>query len=64
VGRFNEGRVNIDDAHCGKLSTVTCIEVKEEINQRVRDNRKISTHEIISDMSTSQRKKLCKSGLR
>jgi hypothetical protein len=38
VERFKGGRTNVDDACSGRLLTVTCVEVKRHIEQRIRDN--------------------------
>lgn len=40
----------------------THIEIKQQVDQCVRKNRKISTHEEASEMSTIKRDKWCKNG--
>jgi hypothetical protein len=45
-------------------STVTCVGVEEEIDQRIRDNQEISVNEIVPEMRISRGKKQCKIGLR
>jgi hypothetical protein len=57
------GRKSVD-ASSGRLSTATCVEVKEQNDYRVRDNRRISVDETASDMSTTHGKNRCKNGLR
>jgi hypothetical protein len=43
VERFKGGRTSVaDDARSGRPSTVTCVQVKEQVDQRIRDNRRIS----------------------
>lgn len=44
-------------------STVTCVEVKVHIHQRIRDNREISTDENASEIIISHRQKWWKTGL-
>jgi hypothetical protein len=44
-------------------STETCIEVKEQIEQRIRDNRKISSEQTAYEMSISYGKKWHKNAL-
>jgi hypothetical protein len=34
--------MSVDDARSGRPSTVTCVHVKEQIDQRIRDNQRIS----------------------
>jgi hypothetical protein len=47
--------MNIENAaHSGRMSTLTCAEVKEQIDQRIRDNRRISTDEAASGVSTTE----------
>jgi hypothetical protein len=48
----------------GRLSTVSCVQVKEQLERRIRDNRKISTDETVSEMSVSHGRKQYKSNLR
>jgi hypothetical protein len=57
VERFEGGRTSVVDAGCGRPSTVTCVEVKHQIDRRIRDNRRISTDKTISEMSISHGKK-------
>jgi hypothetical protein len=38
VERLKGRRTNVDDARSGRISTVKCIEVKEQIDQRIREN--------------------------
>jgi hypothetical protein len=38
--------------------------VKEQIDRRIRDNRRISTDETVSEMSMMKLKKLCKNDIR
>jgi hypothetical protein len=37
-----------DDARSGGSLTVTCVEVKERIDQRIRDNRRMKIHYVAS----------------
>jgi hypothetical protein len=46
-----EGWTSVDVACSGRSSTVICVEVKEQIYQRIRDNRRLSTDETVSEMS-------------
>jgi hypothetical protein len=46
VEGFKEGRTNIDGA-CSGSSTVICVEVKEQFDQRIRDNRRIPIDETV-----------------
>jgi hypothetical protein len=48
----------------GRPSTVSCVEVKEQINQRMRDNRRNVTVGTVSKRSISHGKKRCQNGLR
>jgi hypothetical protein len=43
VERFQGGRSSddVDDARSGRPSTDTCVEVKKQIYQRIRENRRI-----------------------
>jgi len=43
----------VDDTHSERPSAVTYIELMEQINQCIRDNRRIITVEIASERSTS-----------
>jgi hypothetical protein len=43
------------DARSGQTSTVTCVEVKEQIDQRIRDNEKWAS--LISEMNSGREKK-------
>jgi hypothetical protein len=38
VERFKGGRTSVDNERSGWPSTVTCFEVKQQIDQRIRDN--------------------------
>jgi hypothetical protein len=51
-GRFKGGWTSVDDERTGR-STVTCNEVKEQIDQRIWDNRRISIDETASETSIS-----------
>jgi len=49
VGKFRGGRTSVVDVgNSGRSSTVTRDEVKEQIHQRIRDSRRISSDEISS----------------
>jgi len=57
-------QMNIENAaHSGRMSTLTCAEVKEQIDQRIRDNRRISTDEAASGVSTTEWKERCKNDI-
>jgi hypothetical protein len=59
------GRMNIvHDVRAERPSSGTCVEAAEQINQRIRDNRKICIDEISSEMSIILGIKWCKNGLR
>lgn len=45
------------NSRSGSLSTVTYVEVMAQIDQRFRDNRRMNTDEIITEMSISRGKK-------
>jgi hypothetical protein len=47
----------------GRPSTVTCITIKEQIVQRIRDNRRISTDETALETDIVYGKKRCKNDL-
>jgi hypothetical protein len=47
-----------------RLSTFSCVEAKEQIDQHIRDNRSISSKEITWEVNIIYGKKLCKTGLR
>jgi hypothetical protein len=36
--RYEGMRIGVDDASSGRSSAVTCVEVTEQIDQRIRDN--------------------------
>jgi hypothetical protein len=38
VERFRRGRTIVDDALSGRTSGVTCVEIKDQIDKRIRDN--------------------------
>jgi hypothetical protein len=60
VGSFEAVQTSVvDDACSGRSSAVTCVEVKEQIRQRIR-----GAEEIASETSTSRRKKRHTSDLR
>lgn len=42
----------VNDTCSEQTATLTCVEVKEQIYQHIRDNRKLGTDEISSEMST------------
>jgi hypothetical protein len=47
-GDVKGGRIStIDDARFGKLSAITCVKVKEQMDQHIRDNQRISIIEIV-----------------
>jgi hypothetical protein len=58
------GRTGVDGACSGQSLTVTYVEVNEQIDQHIRDNRRISTDEITSAVSISNGKNWCKNGLK
>jgi hypothetical protein len=63
--RFKVGRTSVNTgASSEHSSTVTCVEVKEQIDQRIRDNRKMDVVEIGSGTSIHNGKMLYKNGLR
>jgi len=41
-----------DDGRSGRQSIVTRVEVKEQLGQRIRDNRRISTYETASERAS------------
>jgi hypothetical protein len=45
----------VDDACSGWPSTVTCVEVKEQTDQHIRDNRRICTNGTTSETSMMER---------
>jgi hypothetical protein len=59
-----EGRRSVDDVRSGRPSTVKCIEVKDQIDKRIRDNRGVSTDETASETNITHVKKRCRNGLR
>jgi hypothetical protein len=58
VGRFKGGERSEGQ------SIVIYVEVKEQNSQRIRDNGRISTDEIASEVSIINGKSRCKNGLR
>jgi hypothetical protein len=49
---FKEGRANIvEDKHSDRSGSVVCVEVKQIINQRIRDKKRISADVIASEIS-------------
>jgi len=61
VERFRGGRRSIvDDRRSGQPSPVTCVEAKEQLHQRIRDNRIMSIQEIASKMNINHGRKSCK----
>jgi hypothetical protein len=48
----------------GRSSTVKSVEVKEQINQRIRDNLRISNDKTASEMRISVGTNLCKGDLK
>jgi hypothetical protein len=61
--RFKEGRVGVNES-CGRPSTVTCDEVEMQVNQRIRDNRRISVYIIALEASVMHGHKRSQCGLR
>lgn len=57
VARLKGRRTSADDRHYGRLSTVTRAEVRGQTDQHIRDNRRISTDETLSEMVMRKRKK-------
>jgi hypothetical protein len=53
-----------DDASSGRPSTLVCAEVVEQVDRRVRGNRRINTDEISAEMNIDNGKKRCKNSLR
>jgi hypothetical protein len=62
-GRFEGKWASVYNSCSGLSLIVTCIEVTEQICQRIRGNRTISTDHTASEMSTSDGKQECKNGL-
>jgi hypothetical protein len=54
--RFKGGRTSIDDVPSELQSRVTYVEVKQKINERIWDNRRMSNGEIKSKSSVSHGK--------
>jgi hypothetical protein len=47
-GKFKGWRMSVaDDAHYALLLTLTCVEVKGQIRQRIRENRRFSIYETV-----------------
>lgn len=44
----------IDDARFGKLSAITCVKIREQMDQHIRDNQRISIIEIIYEQSREE----------
>jgi hypothetical protein len=53
-----------DDSSCQRPSTHTCVEVKSQIYQCIRDKRRIRTDGIQSEMNIVRGRKRCKNNLR
>jgi hypothetical protein len=63
VEESKEQRITVHDDSSWRPSTITCVEVKEQVDQRIRNNLRISTDETISNENQSCRN-ICKNGLR
>jgi hypothetical protein len=60
VQRYSGRRTSVcDNARSVRTSTVTCTEVKEQIDQSIRDNRRMNTDETSCEMSISLSGYLC-----
>jgi hypothetical protein len=57
--RFKESRTSVVDAHGGRLSTVTCVDMCQ-ICQRVHDNGRMDINKTSSEMSNNHGKKRLK----
>jgi hypothetical protein len=63
VERFKRVWESGDDAHSGWPLNTTCVDVKKQNNQRIRDNRTIKTNNTAFEIKISHEKTLCNNGL-
>jgi hypothetical protein len=63
-GNIQERTENVDDAHSGLQSIVTCFGINEQVYESIWDNRRINSDEIASKISVSHEKIWCKNSLR
>jgi hypothetical protein len=61
--RFKQEHMSFDDARSGRPLAITCVEVKERIDKRIRENRRITDYEIMCEMSISHVQKRCNNDL-
>jgi hypothetical protein len=54
---FKGRAMSVDYGRSGRSSTVTCVEVNKEIDQRIRDNRRVNISKNASEISISYGKK-------
>jgi hypothetical protein len=54
VQRFKGGRTSVNNARPEWPTNATCIEVKDQVHERIRDNRIITTDETTSQLSTTK----------
>jgi hypothetical protein len=60
VRRTIGGWTRVDFASFGPPSTVNCVEVKYQVDKRIRDNRRLRINGTTSEMSMMKLKKCCK----
>jgi hypothetical protein len=56
--------MSVDEAHSGRSSTVSCVEVKGKMDHYIRYNRRTSICETTSEMSANRGKRRCMNGLK
>jgi hypothetical protein len=64
VERYKVGRTSVDDADSERSSTVSSVEIEQQIDQRIRDNLLLTVNETAQEMSISRGKKRYKNDLK
>lgn len=64
VETLKGGQTTTDDTWLGRSSTITCAEVKEQIDQYIQHNRKIDMYKTLYELNTNHGRRRCKSDYR